>query len=91
MLFRNVMFITAAVPRNCPVTFACPSTCVTGYTSGSDGCPLCACVGQQGKAIMTVLIDFSLTVKAALLILISGRSATISSAEEGKSGFIYNW
>ena len=53
-VFRNVMFITAAVPRNCPVTFSCPSTCLTGYTSGSDGCPLCVCVGQQGKAFIAV-------------------------------------
>ena len=37
-----------------------------------------------------VLIDFSLTVKAATLIFISGRGLAISSAQEGKSGFIYN-
>ena len=37
-----------------------------------------------------VLIDFSLTVKAATLIFISGRGSAISSAKEGKSGFIYN-
>ena len=37
-----------------------------------------------------VLIDFSLTVKAATLIFISGRGLTISSAKEGKSGSIYN-
>ena len=37
-----------------------------------------------------VLIDFSLTVKAATLIFISGRGSAISSAEEGKSGSIYN-
>ena len=36
------------------------------------------------------LIDFSLTVKAAILIFISGRGSAISSAKEGKSGFIYN-
>ena len=34
-----------------------------------------------------VLIDFSLTVKAATLIFISGRG---SSAKQGKSGSIYN-
>ena len=34
-----------------------------------------------------VLIDFSLTVKAATLIFISGRGSAISSAKEGKSGF----
>ena len=32
----------------------------------------------------------SLTVKAATLIFISGRGSAISSAKEGKSGFIYN-
>ena len=37
-----------------------------------------------------LLLDFSLTVKAATLIFISGRGSAISSAEEGKSGFIYN-
>ena len=37
-----------------------------------------------------VLIDFSLTVKAATLIFISGRGSTISSAKEGTSGFINN-
>ena len=37
-----------------------------------------------------VLIDFSLTVKAATLIFISGRGSAISSAKEGNSGFIYN-
>ena len=37
-----------------------------------------------------VLIDFSLTVKAATLIFIYGRGSAISSAEEGESGSIYN-
>ena len=37
-----------------------------------------------------VLLDFSLTVKAVTLIFISGRGSAISSAKEGKSGFIYN-
>ena len=37
-----------------------------------------------------VLIDFSLTVKAATLIFISGRDSAISSAKQGKSGSIYN-
>ena len=35
-----------------------------------------------------LLIDFSLTVKVATLIFISGRDSDISSAKEGKSGFI---
>ena len=37
-----------------------------------------------------ILIDFSLTVKAATLIFISGRVSTISSAKQGKSGSIFN-
>ena len=37
-----------------------------------------------------VLTDFSLTVKAATLIFISGSGSAISSAKEGKSSFIYN-
>ena len=36
------------------------------------------------------LIDFSLTVKAATLIFISGRGSAVSSTKEEKSGFIYN-
>ena len=38
----------------------------------------------------TVLIDFSLTVKAATLIFMSERGSDISSAKQGKSGPIYN-
>ena len=37
-----------------------------------------------------VLLDFSLTVKAAPLIFISGCGSAISSAKEGKSAFNYN-
>ena len=37
-----------------------------------------------------VLLDFSLTVKAATLIFISGRCSAISSAKEEKSGYIFN-
>ena len=40
--------------------------------------------------VIHVLLDFSLTVKAATLLFISGCGSTISSAKEGKSGFIYN-
>ena len=36
------------------------------------------------------LIDFSLTVKAAPLIFISGRGLAISSAKQRASGSIYN-
>ena len=41
-------------------------------------------------AVIMVLIDVSLTVKAATLIFIPGRGSAISSAKEGKSGFIYD-
>ena len=44
----------------------------------------------QQLYLQHVLIDFSLTVKAATLIFISGRGLAISSAKEGKSGSIYN-
>ena len=37
-----------------------------------------------------VLIDFSVTVKAATLIIILGCGSAISSAKQGKSGTIYN-
>ena len=37
-----------------------------------------------------VLLDFSLTVKAATLIFISGCGSDIPSDKQGKSGFIYN-
>ena len=37
-----------------------------------------------------VSIYFSLIVKAATLVIISGRASAISSAKEGKSGSIYN-
>ena len=45
---------------------------------------------SQLKHILLVLIDFSLTVKAATFIFMSGRGSAISSANEGKSGFTYN-
>ena len=40
--------------------------------------------------IRIILLGFSLTVKAATLIFISGCGSVILSAKEGKSGFIYN-
>ena len=39
---------------------------------------------------LSILIDFSLTVKAVTLIFISGHGLAISFAKEGESGFIYN-
>ena len=39
---------------------------------------------------LRILLDFSLSVKAASLIFISGSGSAILSAKEGKSGFIYN-
>ena len=44
----------------------------------------------ESSWVEPVLLHFSLTVKAATLILISGCGSAISSAKEGKSGFIYN-
>ena len=40
------------------------------------------------EVTLLVLPDFSLSVKAATLTFISGRGWAISSAKEGKSGFI---
>ena len=40
--------------------------------------------------VCNILLDFSLTVKAATLIFISGCGSAIPSAKEGKSGSIYN-
>ena len=42
------------------------------------------------ECIITILFDFSLTVKAATVIFISGCGSAILSAKEGKSGFIYD-
>ena len=56
----------------------------------------CKCVHHNYDSALRVimdsyiLLDFSLTVKAATLIFIYGRGWAISSAKEGKSGFIYN-
>ena len=47
-------------------------------------------VEQSLGFVYQVLIGFSLTVKAATLILISGRGSAISSAKQGKSGSIFN-
>ena len=42
------------------------------------------------QLFVTISLDFSLTIKAATLIFISGCGSAISSAKEGKTGFIYN-
>ena len=42
------------------------------------------------ESLEHILIDFSLTVKAATLIFISGRGSAISSAKQGKSGSLFN-
>ena len=47
-------------------------------------------VGNRICLVVHVLIDFSLTVKAATLIFVSGRGSSISSAKQGKLGSIYN-
>ena len=43
---------------------------------------------HQIKLFIQVFLDFSLTVKAATLIFISGCGSAISSAKGGNSGFI---
>ena len=48
----------------------------------SNCCPVCT--------YAYILLDFSLSVKAATLIFISGCGSAILSAKEGKSGSIYN-
>ena len=45
---------------------------------------------EEHQISVCISIDFSLTVKAATLIFISGRGSAISSAKQGKSGSIYN-
>ena len=45
---------------------------------------------MKNQVSQEILLDFSLTVKAATLIFISGCGSAISSPKEGKSGFIYN-
>ena len=47
-------------------------------------------VNSISKDTNLVLLDFSLTVKAATLIFISGCGSAISYAKKGNSGFIYN-
>ena len=47
-------------------------------------------IPYQSNFTVLLLIDFSLTVKAATLIFTSGRGSAISCAKEGKSGFIYS-
>ena len=46
--------------------------------------------GSMQSNITWILVDFSLTVKAANFIFISGRGSAILSANEGESDFIYN-
>ena len=48
-------------------------------------------IWTNNQEYLIVLFDFSLTVKAATLIFISGCGSAISSAKEGKSGFIYSF
>ena len=48
------------------------------------------CYVFVGPYTISVLIGFSLTVKAATLTFISGCGSVILSAKQGKSGSIYN-
>ena len=47
-------------------------------------------LGDQDLDKNQVLLDFSLTVKAATLIFISGRGSAISTAKQEKSGSFYS-
>ena len=47
------------------------------------------CTYPNSFGCIFILLDFSLTVKAATLIFISGRGSAISFAKQGKSGSIY--
>ena len=47
-------------------------------------------IAQVKSRKTLILLDFSLTVKAATLIFIYGCGSAIASAKEGKSGSIYN-
>ena len=51
---------------------------------------VCYCEISCAYSLNDRLIDFSLTVKAATLVFVSGRSSAISSAKQGKSGSVYN-
>ena len=53
-------------------------------------CPTGEVIDLLVSSVAKILLDFSLTVKAATLIFTSGCGSAISSAKEGKSGFIYN-
>ena len=66
------------------------------YSCFGHGLKICICFGYFFRLLFyyffhrLILIDFSLTVKAATLIFISGRGSASSSAKEGKPGCIYN-
>ena len=68
-----------------PVVLGNPIFC--DFQGGPDSLPTPSGSAHEN---VHVLLDFSLTVKAATLIIISGCGSAISSAKEGKSGFIYN-
>ena len=58
------------------------------FQMGSD--PKLKGVKKERSAVHHILIDFSLTVKAATVIFISWCGLAISSAKQGQSGSIYN-
>ena len=59
-------------------------------TSSSGNASSFSSISSSRRTVSRVLLDFSLTVKAATLIFIFWRGSAISSAKEGESGFIYN-
>ena len=48
------------------------------------------CLSKYPFCVFSILLYFSLTIKATTLIFITRRGSAISSAKEGKSGFSYN-
>ena len=66
------------------------NNCIQSFTSLSLNNSRMVVFSYKRKYVHEVLLDFSLTVKAETLILISECGSAISSAKEGKSGFIYN-
>ena len=72
--------------------------CVCKYSVNPSNCSSNAANDSAHYSLTTryilikfcILLDFSLTVKAATLIFISGCGLAISSAKKGKSGFIHN-
>ena len=73
-----------------PAKMFCASTCPAPMFSVLEDRQYHYKLDVMFRPYLTVLLDFSLSVKVASLIFISGCGSAISFAKEGKSGFIYN-